>query len=181
MTEQRVLESEVYVALGSNVDPARYIPAAVELLADAAAITGISRFYRTTPIGRPGQPDFINGVVRVRTSIAAQDFKWQVLRGIESQLGRTREEDRYAPRSIDLDILLYGEEIIDTPELVVPDPDISERGFLAQGIVDIAPGLVLPGSSQPLADCVAPFEGTPLEDLTDALRERWLGAASRHP
>lgn len=175
------MESEVYVALGSNVEPTRYISAAVELLADAAVITGISRFYRTAPIGRPGQPDFINGVVRVRTTIGAHDFKWQVLRGIESQLGRTREKDRYAPRSIDLDILLYGNDIVDTPELVVPDPDIHERGFLAQGIVDIAPDLVVPGTIKPLADCVAPFEGAPLEELTDALRERWLGAASRHP
>lgn len=181
MSEPVLKETEVYVALGSNVEPLRHIPDAVEQLALAAQVTGLSRFYRTAPIGRPGQPDFVNGVARVRTPLSARDFKWQVLRGIEARLGRTREEDRFAPRTIDLDILLYGDERIDEADLQVPDPEIPERGFLAQGIVDIAPDLRLPGSGQALCSVVAPFEGEVLAGLTDELRGRWLSAATRQP
>lgn len=178
MTETAAREVEVYVALGSNVDPLRHVPAAVAELAARAQITGLSHFYQTAAIGRPGQPDFVNGVVRVRTGMSARDFKQAVLRQIEAKLGRKREEDRFAPRTIDLDILLYEDAVIDEPDLHLPDPEIAERGFLAQGLFDINPAMRIPGSGVPLAQYVTSFEGSVLQELTDALREQWLGAAS---
>lgn len=147
--------TRAFVALGSNIDPERHVPAAVDLLRQRLDVVGVSSFYRSPALGRTDQPPFWNGVVEVRTELEPRELKFDVLRPIESQLGRSRGEDRYAPRTIDLDLLLLGERVIDEPDLVLPDPEIGERPFLAVPLHELAPDLVLPGSGARLADLVA--------------------------
>jgi len=145
-----------YVGAGSNIEPRENIPAALERLLRRVEVTGVSTFYRTRPLAPPGdegpvdQDDFVNGVFRVRVACGARELKFGVLRAIEHELGRRRSDDRYAPRTIDLDVLLYGDEVIDEPDLKVPSDDI-ERPFLAVGLLELAPEMVLPHTRQCLS------------------------------
>ena len=165
---------EAFIAVGSNIDPERNIAAALDLLMEQVAVTGVSTFYRTAPLGRPEQPPFLNGVWRVETSMGPRDLKFGVLRCIEAALGRVRTQDRYAPRTIDLDVAAYGTEEIDEPDLIVPDPDIKSRPFLAVPLAELAPGMALPGMGERVAELPAASktEGLePMPALTERLRE----------
>ena len=140
----------VFIGVGANIAPELNVNAALERLDAAVGVDGVSPFYRSAAIGRPEQPDYLNGVVRVHTALSARSLKFNVLRGIEAALGRRRESDPYAARPIDLDVLLYGEEVIDEAGLVIPDPDLCTRPFLAAGVLAFEPGLRLPGSGAAL-------------------------------
>ena len=166
---------EAFIAVGSNIEPLRNVPAALEMLLEHVRVTAVSTMYRTAPLGRPEQAPFVNGVWRIETALDARELKFTVLRGIEARLGRVRTEDAYAARPIDLDIALFGEAVIDEPDLVVPDPDITLRAFLAVPVVELAPDLRLPGTEGRLADepmCRDTGGLEALPDLTEQLRER---------
>jgi 2-amino-4-hydroxy-6-hydroxymethyldihydropteridine diphosphokinase len=169
-------EHRAYVGVGSNVHPHENIPRALAMLSEQARIEAISPFYGSAALARPGDPPFLNGVVRVVTALEARALKFDVLRGIEAALGRTRTDDAYAPRTIDLDILLFDDAIIDEPGLRVPDPDLERRAFLARPLLDLDPGVRIPGAGGALADapCLAqPDRLTPEATFTDQLRERF--------
>jgi dihydroneopterin aldolase/2-amino-4-hydroxy-6-hydroxymethyldihydropteridine diphosphokinase len=164
-----------YVAVGSNLEPERHIVAALEALRQKVAVEASSSFYRTAALGRPQQTDFVNGVWRLRTSLPARRLKVDVLRGIEADLGRERTGDRYAPRTIDLDLILFGEEIIDEPDLIVPDPDILRRPFIARPLLELYPDLILPGCREALATFPvsrATEALQPLPELSRLLKEQ---------
>jgi len=168
------LKPRIYIGVGSNIDPERNIPAALRLLRDAGAILGaISNFYRTAPLGSPGAPPFHNGVLRIETRLAPRALKFDVLRPIEDALGRQRSADKNAPRPIDLDLLLYGDRVIDEPGLRIPDLEILERPFLAIALHELAPDLVVPGAGRRLSDSLParPADMIPLLDFTRRLRE----------
>ncbi len=163
-----------FISVGSNIAPADNVLLALRLLARQVRIVGVSTFYRTRPLGRPEQEDFHNGVVEAETEFPPAELKHSVLRSIEEQLGRGRTEDKYAPRTIDLDVLLYDELVVETDDLVIPDPDITERPFLAIPLHELAPDLVLPGSGRPIEDIAAAFADhgmAPLPEYTRLLRE----------
>jgi 2-amino-4-hydroxy-6-hydroxymethyldihydropteridine diphosphokinase len=141
----------VYLSVASNVDPEKNIVAALEQLRGQVSIEALSKFYRTAAIGRPEQPDYLNGVAKIQTLLDPVALKSAVLRPVEAQLGRRKTTDRYAARSIDLDILLWGETILDNEEQTIPDPDITERPFLSAGLLELTPDIVLPGDTQSLA------------------------------
>lgn len=149
---------EAYVAVGSNIDPRQNVIAAAEMLARRMPLTGVSTFWRTEsigPDGRPdGRPEYINGVLRTRASCNAREMKYDVLREIERMLGRERSSDRFAPRTIDLDLVLFGQEIIDETDLRIPAPEI-ERPFIASGLLELDSQLVLPHTRQALS-CLWP-------------------------
>lgn len=161
-----------YVGVGSNVAAEANVPAALRALARRVRVVATSTFYRTEPIGRAGDPPFVNGVVAVDAELAAADLKWRVLRPIEAELGRLRGPDPNAPRTIDLDLLLYGEVRCATPELVLPDPQIVERPFLAWPLLELDPELVLPDGRplHPLAERLPRAGMTALPALTARLR-----------
>jgi len=146
----------VFIGVGANIDPETNILAALEALSGTVRITGVSTFYRTEAIGRPSQPAYLNGVVRAETERPPRALKFEVLREIEAALGRVRTEDRYAARPIDLDVLIYGDAVLDEPGLELPDPEVRERPFLAAGIEEIAPGLRWPGTSERIGDWAGP-------------------------
>jgi len=143
-----------YVAVGSNIEPHTNVPRALELLRRRVEVVGVSTFYRTAPLGgaagQDGQGEFLNGVFQLRATCGARKLKFQTLRPIERALGRVRTADRCAPRTIDLDLVLYGDEVIDEPDLKIPAPDI-DRPFVAVPLLELAPDLVLPHTRQPLS------------------------------
>ncbi len=147
--------ARAFVAVGSNINPARNVRAAIRALAERVRVAAISTVYRTEPECRPGQPPFYNCVIEIETGLSPRTFKFQLLRGIEAALGRQRTADKDAPRTIDLDLLLYDDLVLNTSGLVLPDPDIARRPFLAIPLSELSPGLVLPGTLAPVAELAA--------------------------
>src|SRR5712692_6895027 len=133
----------VFVAVGSNIEPEANVTGALALLEAAVGVRAISTFYRTPAMKRTEDPTFVNGVVEVGEALGAVELK-RLLRSTESALGRERVADRYAPRTIDLDLILYGGLVCASNELTLPDPEIRERPFLAIPLLELAPELVLP-------------------------------------
>lgn len=155
-------EVDAYVAVGSNICPESNIPRALDLLMECADVLAASTFYRTPPIERPDQDDYRNGVVHLRTEIPPHPLKFDILRGIERALGRVRSDDAYAARTIDLDLILYGDWVVDEPALRLPDPDIRNRAFVAGPLLELAPDLCLPDTGERLADVATPTLTTEL-------------------
>jgi 2-amino-4-hydroxy-6-hydroxymethyldihydropteridine diphosphokinase len=118
-------------------------------------IVAVSTIYQTEPEGRLEQPDFYNCVVEIKTEKTPEALKYQVLRRIEASLGRQRTSDKFAPRTIDLDLMLYDNLVLDTDSLVLPDPEIASRSFLAACLSELAPDLILPGTTSRVAELSA--------------------------
>ena len=139
-----------YIGLGGNVgDAERTLPAAMLALAEIPATRCVrtSRLYRTVPWGRQDQPAFVNAVAELQTSLPAQALL-EALLGIEREFGRERAgdgSDRWGPRILDLDLLLYGRQVIHAPGLHVPHPRLLERAFVLVPLLEIAPALEIPG------------------------------------
>jgi 2-amino-4-hydroxy-6-hydroxymethyldihydropteridine diphosphokinase len=136
-----------YVGLGSNLgDPVQEVRSAVVELGRAPGIRveRCSSLYRTAPIGDTAQPDFINAVCRVQTTLGPRAVL-DVLLGIEVDRGRRRDAVGGGPRILDLDLLLYGDEVMDSPGLVLPHPRLHERAFVLYPLAEIAPSLNVPG------------------------------------
>ena len=144
----------VYISIGSNIDPGVYIPKALELLQDRSELDNltVSSFYLSEALGRPDQPWYRNGVARFSTSLEPESLRSDVLRPIEHECGRVRETDLYAPRTLDLDIILFGGRIIDTEVMTIPDPAIWKHLFVTIPLLEIAPSLHVPGRSLSLSE-----------------------------
>jgi 2-amino-4-hydroxy-6-hydroxymethyldihydropteridine diphosphokinase len=135
-----------YVGLGSNRgDREETLRRALELLDEEPAITvvAVSSFRETEPWGYADQPRFLNGVCAIETGLAPRALLGRLL-AIERSLGRTRDGPRYGPRTIDLDLLLYGAEVVDEPDLTVPHPRLPERRFALEPLAELDPDLALP-------------------------------------
>jgi 2-amino-4-hydroxy-6-hydroxymethyldihydropteridine diphosphokinase len=129
-----------YLGFGANLgDPGQQLREALERLNQAGEVevTRVSTFYRNPPLGPENQPWYINAVARVRTRLAPEELL-RLLQQIETDLGRVRGE-RWGPRVIDLDLLLYNGEVIFTPDLVVPHPEMHRRAFVLAPLAEIAP------------------------------------------
>ena len=148
---QNLMAEEAYIAVGSNIEPQDNILNALIALKTYVTITAISNFYRTSPVGKREQPEFINGVVKIKTNFKPRLLKFDVLRNIEKCLGRVRSIDKYTPRTIDLDLILYGSLVIDEPDFHLPDPIIRLYPFVAVPLLEIAPELMLPDTRTPLS------------------------------
>ena len=135
-----------YIALGANLDdPLGQLRAALDAVAalPASRMLRTSSFYRTAPVGAPGQPDYLNAVAALETGLAPDDLLAALLE-IEHDFGRRREY-RNAPRTLDLDLLLYDDAVIDRPHLQIPHPRLHLRAFVLVPLAEIAPELRLPG------------------------------------
>ena len=140
--------AKAFVGIGSNLgDPERQIAAALERLAaeEGVELLAVSTLRKTEPVGYRDQPDFLNGAVELETVLSARELLERLL-AIESRLGRVRGEgERFGPRTIDLDLLLYGDETIDEPALTVPHPRLAERRFALEPLAELDPTLEVPG------------------------------------
>lgn len=135
-----------FIALGANLgDPVRTVTAAVAALRTLpdSEFRAASSLYRTAPVGLRHQPDFINAVVELAT-VASAPALLQSLFEIEGRFGRQRSV-KNAPRTLDLDLLLYGDEVSDDPDVTLPHPRLHERAFVLAPLVEIAPQLLIPG------------------------------------
>lgn len=157
----------VLVAFGSNVDAARNLPRAAALLAERVEIVVASTIYESPPVGAPGTPPFLNAVARVVPRCGPRSLKFGVLRPIERALGRRRTADRNAPRSIDLDLLLFGDRTASELDLTLPDPDLLTCAHLAWPAAEVAPEARHPSTGRTLAEIAAPLTAplTPRPDL----------------
>jgi 2-amino-4-hydroxy-6-hydroxymethyldihydropteridine diphosphokinase len=139
---------EVLIGLGGNLgDPVKSIGQALEMISrnEDCRVEAVSSLWRTPPWGKTDQPDFINACAKVSTLLEPQAFLQFCLQ-TEKALKRVRNE-RWGPRSIDIDILFFGDRRIEEEGLVIPHPRIAERAFVLVPLAEIAPGLVLDGES----------------------------------
>lgn len=142
-----------YVGVGSNLgDREATVRAAIAAL---PGIVAVSELRETDPVGMTEQPAFLNGAVALETELSARELL-QSLLAVERELGRERRE-RWGPRTIDLDLLLYGDETLDEPGLTVPHPRLHERRFALEPLAEIAPRLVIPGRGR-VDDLLAELE-----------------------
>jgi len=135
-----------YVGIGANLGPREEtLHRAVEVLgrADGVEVVGVSDLRETDPVGVIDQPPFLNGAVAIETTLPARALL-DLLLEIERSLGRVRGE-RWGPRIVDLDLLLYGNEVVDEPGLRVPHPRLHERRFALEPLADLRPELEIPG------------------------------------
>lgn len=149
---------QAYVALGSNLDSPRvHVTTALAELEQLprSRVSARSHLYRTAPQGFAEQPDFVNAVAQLETELDPAELLAQ-LQNIERRHGRTRSF-RNAARTLDLDLLLYGDRTIDSPELRVPHPRLHERAFVLRPLTEIDPRLSIPGRgpAQALLDSCA--------------------------
>ncbi len=149
-----MLSETVYLALGANLgDRAETLRRAVADLSDVASVTAVSDVFETEPAYVLDQPRFYNLAVTIATAVGPYALL-RALKSIENELGR-RPGVRYGARAIDLDILIFGDIIMDTPDLSVPHPRIAERAFVLAPLAEIAPDLVVPGHGRTVSDLLA--------------------------
>ena len=145
------MSNKIIISIGSNIDKEINLPLAVQLLAQQCTLVAASPVYETVPVGLIDQANFFNAAVLVETDLDALQFKHQVLIPIEQQLNRVRTDDKNAPRTIDLDISLYNDEIKDIDQKHhVPDPDLLKFPHVAIPIADLAPDMPHPETAEPL-------------------------------
>jgi 2-amino-4-hydroxy-6-hydroxymethyldihydropteridine diphosphokinase len=144
--------ARAFIGLGSNIgDREAHLRAAVEALRRAGlAVPRVSRFIRTAPVGKTDQPEFLNGVAEVETELPPRTLLGLLLR-IEGELGRVRSE-RWGPRIIDMDLLLYEGEVLREPGLEVPHPRMHERLFVLAPLAEIAPEVRHPALGKSAAE-----------------------------
>ena len=166
--------AKVYISVGSNIDPLENVRKGLVLLNESVKILALSTFWMTDPVDSEGQPRFLNGVVEIETELDPATLKFSILRKVEEKLGRVRTGDKHAPREIDLDIVIYGDATIDTDGIVLPDPEIESRAFLAVPLYELDPDMILPGTDKKIYEIAGKFvEHTmePKDDYTQSLRD----------
>jgi 2-amino-4-hydroxy-6-hydroxymethyldihydropteridine diphosphokinase len=158
---------QVYIGLGANLEaPVEQLKNAVKALdtLKQCALITVSQFYSSKPMGPQDQPDYVNAVALLNTELTPEALLDELQR-IELEQGRQRKDERWGPRTLDLDILLFGEQTIATERLTVPHYGLCEREFVVYPLLEIAPDLQLPNGDS-LADIAkqVPLNGlTPLE------------------
>jgi 2-amino-4-hydroxy-6-hydroxymethyldihydropteridine diphosphokinase len=138
--------TRAFVGIGANLgDPAAQVRAAIDALAalPETRLVAASSLYRTAPVGYTAQPDFVNAAVLLETGLGPRALLGELAR-IEAAAGRARQF-RNAPRTLDLDLLVYGDETLAEPGLAVPHPRLHERAFALAPLVELDPGCVIPG------------------------------------
>lgn len=156
-----------YIAVGSNLDdPRAQVSAGLEALAGLprSKLVARSRLYRSAPLGPQDQPEFVNAAAGVLTQLAPRELL-HALKQLESSLGREQPVQRWGPRRIDFDLIVYGAERVDEPDLTVPHPGAPVRNFVLYPLLDIAPELLVPGHGRvcDLAARVGPGGLAPIE------------------
>jgi 2-amino-4-hydroxy-6-hydroxymethyldihydropteridine diphosphokinase len=135
-----------FIGLGANLgDREATIRRAIELLGAEPGmdVVAVSTLRETDPVGYVDQPRFLNGAVAIETELQPRELLERLL-GVERALGRDRSGPRYGPRTIDLDLLLYGDRVVEEPGLTVPHPRLAGRAFALEPLVELDPGLTLP-------------------------------------
>lgn len=171
---QRPALLSIFILLGSNIEPELNLREAVRMLGEKLPVKRVSRVYQTAPIDaegkvNPHQPNFLNAAVLVESDLTVLELKQAILLTIERRLGRKRSADKFAPRPIDLDIVLYGDHVLGLviehadgqTEMVIPARDTLTHAYIALPLADLAPDFVHPLTGETLGRIAARFEGDP--------------------
>ncbi len=150
--------ARIYLLLGSNVEAERNLPAAVALLREHGLVA-VSAAYETAPVGTGHVEPFLNAAALIETELSPEAVKRDVCAGIEHALGRVRDPaDKFGPRTIDLDIGLWDDDVLEVVGGAVPDPDILRYLHAARPLADVAPGMRHPVDGRSLATIAADLE-----------------------
>jgi 2-amino-4-hydroxy-6-hydroxymethyldihydropteridine diphosphokinase len=147
-----------YLSLGSNIEPERNLPAAVAQLAQFGHVRAVSSVWQSAPVGFAAQADFLNAAVILETRLSAQSLREQAIVQIEESLKRVRMENKNAPRTIDIDTMLFNEEVLSLGQRHIPDAEVLERAFVAIPLAEIAPDYVHPETGQTLEQIANRFD-----------------------
>jgi 2-amino-4-hydroxy-6-hydroxymethyldihydropteridine diphosphokinase len=146
------MTNRIIVLLGSNIEKERNLPSAVAQLSRLCSVIATSSVYETCPVGLEDQPRFFNAAVLVETALDAYSFRDEILDAIERNLGRVRTSDKNAPRTIDTDIILFNEEVLDLDsDHHIPDPDLLKYRHVVIPIAEISPNLIHPETGETLS------------------------------
>ena len=147
-----------FIALGSNIDPEINLPLAAARLSELGNLIAVSKVYQNPAIADEPQPDYLNAAVLIETTLDPLTIR-DKLREIEADLGRIRTEDKFAPRTIDLDLCLLGDRVLDHELISLPDPDLLKRAHLAVTLAELRP------------DFLHPITGDSLEEIANELQK----------
>jgi 2-amino-4-hydroxy-6-hydroxymethyldihydropteridine diphosphokinase len=164
---------KAFIGVGSNIFPENNIIQALILLSHSVNVISTSTFYITRPLLNKNQADFYNGVWQIKTSYKPEDLKFKILKLIERKLKRTITIDKYVSRTIDLDLIFYDNQVIKQKNLIIPDPDIYTRSFVAIPLFELDPELILPDTKESLFNIVAKIMDRsliPNKEFTEQLR-----------
>ncbi|MEP7029216.1 MAG: 2-amino-4-hydroxy-6-hydroxymethyldihydropteridine diphosphokinase [Candidatus Eisenbacteria bacterium] len=155
---------KAYIGLGSNLgEREALLKAALEQIEalPETRLGRVSSLYDTTPVGELDQPNFLNAVAQIETELTARQLLWNLLL-IERRLGRVRHAARrYGPRTIDLDLLLHGDLVLESEELTLPHPELARRAFVLVPLVEIEPRLLHPGLGLTVTELLERLEEKP--------------------
>ena len=156
------MNTEIYLGLGGNLgNPPATFEQALKLIGEFAQVTKVSKLYKSKPYGFADQPDFYNAAAQLASELPPLDLLAQ-LQEVEKKLGK-KVVRKNGPRVIDLDLLLYGEEVIDLPEFTLPHPGILNRDFVLKPLTDLNPMLTHPA-----------WNGQSLQNAMNQLKESFL-------
>jgi 2-amino-4-hydroxy-6-hydroxymethyldihydropteridine diphosphokinase len=142
--------NQAYLSLGSNIQPEKNLPEAVARLAQFGMVRAVSVVWETAPYGFTDQPNFLNAALLLDTPLAAKALLTEAIATIEDALGRVRKKNKNAPRTIDLDLVLFNREVLQLGWRHIPAPEVETRPFVAIPLAEIAPDYVHPESGQTL-------------------------------
>jgi len=149
--------NRAYLSIGSNINPEQNIVQSIKLLADATRVIAVSTIWETLPEGGPNQPNYLNGAVIIETPLSAIVLKQQILIKIEQQLGRVQQLNKFAPRPIDIDIMLFNRDVLQIGQRYIPDAEILERAFVAIPLAELDPTYLHPKTGQTLQEIAQTF------------------------
>ncbi len=159
---------DIYLGLGTNLgDRRRNLEQAVLGLAPLLAVTAVSPVYASEPWGITNQPDFLNICLAGRTAAPPTELLF-FIKNLEAELGR-KETIKWGPRLIDIDILLYADWLVQSDDLTIPHPFMTERAFVLRPLADIAPGVIHPVNGLTVAEMATAVDSTSLQRLTEPL------------
>jgi 2-amino-4-hydroxy-6-hydroxymethyldihydropteridine diphosphokinase len=169
--------NRAYLSLGSNIQPEQNLPAAVRALSEFGRVQSVSRVWESPPFGVTRHADsanFLNGAILLETDLSASAIYDELIPQIEQKLGRVRDpRDKNAPRTIDIDLSLFNDEMLTVGRHVIPDPAILTRGFVAQPLAEVAPDYRHPVTQRTLAEIADELTATEVlwlrEDVALAL------------
>ena len=153
------LLNRVFFSLGSNIEPEKYLPAAVEALKQIGRIVSVSQVWESRAVGGTSQAKYLNAAMLMETSLSAGELCRQAIPEVERQLDRVRDPaEKYAPRTIDIDVVLFNRHTLQIGHRHVPDPDILDRPFLAVPLAELDSGYIHPEFGRSLGEIAAALD-----------------------
>lgn len=148
------MPDRAFISIGSNIEPDKHIVLGFQRLAELGRVLAVSKVYENPAVGPSGQPDFLNAAMLIETNLPLDEVR-EKLTEIEYELGRTRSDDNYDARTIDLDLCLYSDFVSRSDVVAFPRPDILERAYLAVTLSELDPEYRHPVTDERLADLAA--------------------------